>query len=236
MCLGGDRVGIAGHPGSKCGSDRGRVDRRVVQERAPDSLGDRGGRDPVAPFPGAAARPIGVRRPSRPRARSADQLAGVAGGDPVVVEVAHHAAGVAGVHETQDGAVERLVEIRVLRARRVPETAGARGYRSDAEAACDPFVEESPVLVGITGASVLGQVGSAFRAARVSGDACPADAAPRIYSNRHFGCSVSRPRSGSSVIVKRDRNVLPRIPSPGPAPSWTTATTLVASTSPTRTD
>src|SRR2546422_596924 len=54
--------------------------------------------------------------------------------------------------------------------------------------------------------------------------------------NRHFGCSVSSPRGGSSVIVKRGRNVLPRTPPPAPAASWTTAATLVASTSPTRTD
>src|SRR2546427_7931508 len=44
MCLGGDRVGLAGHPGSKRGSDRGRVDRHAIQERAPDSLGAHYGR------------------------------------------------------------------------------------------------------------------------------------------------------------------------------------------------
>src|SRR2546428_13911983 len=44
MCLGGDRVGVAGHPGSKRRSDRGRVDRHVIRERALDSFGAHYGR------------------------------------------------------------------------------------------------------------------------------------------------------------------------------------------------
>jgi hypothetical protein len=39
-----------------------------------------------------------------------------------------------------------------------------RGFAPDVEAARDPLVEESPVLAGITGASVLGQIALGSRA------------------------------------------------------------------------
>ena len=48
--------------------------------------------------------------------------------------------------------------------RRVLRLLERRGYGPDAEAAQDPLVEESPVLAGITSASVLGQVAVGRRA------------------------------------------------------------------------
>src|SRR5437773_2014674 len=135
-------------PVREAGADRRGIHRHVVHDRRRLAVGDGGGGDPVARLARPALRPTGAGHPRGAAAARADVLAAVAGGNLVAVEEARHPARVARRHQSQDLAVERLVEIRVGRARRVPEAAGAdHGHAQVARMRVDALAHRAAELV-----------------------------------------------------------------------------------------